>query len=68
MKIKKFSQKLVLNKETVASLENREMNSAMGGATEITFCIETMCLACPKTEDPVICGNYRTVEYITCPC
>jgi len=31
MKTKKLSAKLVLNKETVASLENRDMNSAMGG-------------------------------------
>jgi len=66
MKTKKLSAKLVLNKETVASLENREMNSAMGGLTVETACEFTICIVCKPTIKPVICDPYRTVEFNTC--
>jgi hypothetical protein len=43
MKTKKFSKKLVLNKKTVANLENGEMKKVQGGKTVVSC-------PCPRTE------------------
>jgi len=59
MKTKKLSAKLIFNKETVASLENREMNSALGGATALSVC------NCMKTIK-VGCIFYKSDEYVSC--
>ncbi len=49
MKTKSFGKKLLLNKKTVANLENKEMQGIYGGATEKTICFSacvTDCLGC----------------------
>jgi natural product precursor len=43
MKTTKFSKKLVLNKKTVANLENGEMKKVQGGKTVVSC-------PCPDTE------------------
>jgi len=51
MKQKKFSNKLTINKQTVANVNNSEMEKAYGGAVTIIY---TGCAVCP-TERLSIC-------------
>ncbi len=62
MKVKKFNKRLVLNKNTIAHLDNDDMNAINGGYTLLcqptgfTYCI-TRCVtdcACP-TDMPTKC-------------
>ena len=50
MKTKTFAKKLVLSKETVADLNDKEMRALYGGATDyyVSRCV-TDCLACFPT-------------------
>jgi natural product precursor len=52
MSKKKFNKKLVLNKTTIAHLEESQLDAARGGAT-------TLCLS--------ICYCYKTDNTCTCP-
>jgi hypothetical protein len=63
MKTKKIQKKLVLNKETIVSLETNDMKQAKAGETfpyPVTippsifdwFCLETLLWTCYLTEDP----------------
>ena len=71
MKTKKLTKKLVLNKETVTNLNNREMGVLQGGAkTDITCmticdtdfsCADTNCLNCRPS-------FYYTDCYSQCIC
>jgi hypothetical protein len=51
MKTKKFRKKLLLNKKTIANMNNNEMLSVKGGLpnTDYTFCTCTWCTACGET-------------------
>jgi hypothetical protein len=52
MKKKTLEKKLILKKETLSNLENKQMNDARGGATANT-CYRS-CLICP-TMPPMTC-------------
>lgn len=54
MKKVKFEGKLKLNKETVAKLDNNQMNNVKGGAQAASFI--TLCRSCINTNSP-ICGT-----------
>lgn len=62
MKTKKFSKRLVLNKETVANLSSKEKNKVKGGGlpTWYTLCLYT-CTGRPCVAD------YETDEFVSCP-
>ena len=45
MKIKDLSKKLVLNKTTIANLENEEMKNVKGGAWTINYTCYPSCLS-----------------------
>jgi hypothetical protein len=60
MKIKRFTKKLMLNKKTIAHLNNGEMNHALGGASKV---ICTHGGACTKK-----CETFPILECTTgCP-
>jgi hypothetical protein len=47
MKIKKFSKRLVFNKETIAHLDDTKLRQIQGGESD-TVCSETFCTSnCP---------------------
>ena len=57
MKTKRFEKKLVLNKKTIAHLENQGMHAVQGGATlacTIVTCGE------PYTGEPIGCGTRKS--------
>jgi hypothetical protein len=58
MKIKKTGKKLTLNKNTVAHLDNGELNAIQGGDgfTKVGL----SCLYCPITTDAYTCVTCRT--------
>lgn len=52
MKVKRFQKKLVLNKKTIANLEDREMKRVIGGEHPPTGSIGEICC---YTTSVVIC-------------
>ena len=67
MKTKHFVKKLVLNKKTIAHLDNGEMKAIEGGehdppckSVPLLTCVSAFgwsCPTCPQTGDPcLICG------------
>ncbi len=64
MKTKKLAKRLVLNKKTVANLNNRQLVQVLGGATTPATCPDT----CSITND--CCQHYETqppdVTCVTC--
>jgi len=59
MKTTKLEKKLNLNKKTISTLRNKDMNEVIGGATKNNCETEelSICLFC-----------YNTHEYFTCGC
>ena len=49
MKVKKFENKLTLNKETIADLNKREMSSVHGGTRPVT-CVSVPIPQCTQHE------------------
>ncbi len=63
MKTKKFDKKLVLSKETIASLDNLDMKELQGGA----LTIGPRCKSVePCTQLTTICYQCITDEFYTC--
>ena len=57
MKTKSFGKKLLLNKKTVANLEQKEMRGIYGGETDRTVC-DTNCVSeCPLCITKTRCTN-----------
>ncbi len=65
MKTKKFNNKLVLNKSTIADLDGNQMNKVQGGVDPWTAnCTTKPGHICPKTcNDPTVLNTC----YISCP-
>jgi hypothetical protein len=56
MKTKKLEKKLVLNKETITDLNNREMSNIQGGSKlSVCPCIETLVVSKCRTDCEWIC-------------
>ena len=56
MKSKTFSKKLILNKNTIADLNNKEMTSVIGGLSEPPLhCVTETCPSDCFTEDGRAC-------------
>ena len=66
MKTKKLSKKLVLNKKTVASLNNAEIKDIKGGETGLYTCQATCNTACPTCNTECSCVTCFPCSYIVC--
>ena len=65
MRTKKFSKKLMLNKKTVAHLDNNEMNAAHGG---IHPSLIGTCPTYGKASCPTICYTIDYTDHLSDPC
>jgi hypothetical protein len=61
MKARNFSQKLVLNKNTIADLNSDAMKKVQGGLTEYPCVTDRLATRCETLE---CCGTYKR----TCDC
>jgi len=58
MKTKELKKKLLLNKETIANLNEKDLNSLKGGVlpTYRPDCYSERCLENPRSLPPSLCG------------
>lgn len=65
MKTKKFSKRLMLNKKTVAHLDNNEMKVANGGQDPSAA---GMCPTYGKASCPTVCYTIDYTDHLSDPC
>jgi hypothetical protein len=66
MKTKKIGKKLTLNKNTVAHLDNGELNAIRGG--DGFTLVGLSCIQCPITTDAYTCATCVTCRISKCFC
>ena len=66
MKQKKFTRKLMLNKETVADLNNDSMAAVKGGMYTVRVTCPGYCDTYETCEDATICGECWTANPTIC--
>jgi hypothetical protein len=66
MKTKKFDKKLLLNKKTIAHLDNGEMLDLRGGISGSRCDVETCPLLCPPETGWVLCPSAPWTNCTAC--